>query len=212
MKPVVSSKFKPKNGFTLIEVVMSVFIFSIIAIGVIYLVSNLFSTSTRDGQLISDSDQARRLAKQIVNELRNATTSNGGAYAIAQANNQSIIFFSNLNSGSTVKRIRYYIQNGSLYKGTLTPTGSPPAYILANEVIEQVQKNLSNGNTPLFYYYDGAYDGTSNTSLTEPINLNSVKHIKVNLIIPNKAGISNTPTYTISDSATIRNLKDNLGN
>ena len=191
---------------------MSVFIFAVIGIGVIALVSSLFTSATREGQLISDTDQARRTAKEMVNELRNATTSNTGAFAFSQAENQNITFYSNHNGTNVVKKIRYYIQNGSLYKATTIPAGTPLTYSSANETIEVVQRNISNGVAPLFYYYDDSYDGTTDNYLSQPVNLNNIKYIKINFIIPNKAGLTDAARITITDSATIRSLKDNLGN
>jgi prepilin-type N-terminal cleavage/methylation domain-containing protein len=212
LKSTSTATIKITNGFTLIEVVMSVFIFALIGVGVIYLTSNIFSSSAKQGQLITDSDQSRRLAKQLMNELRNAINSNTGAFSIASANEQSITFYSNLNGGAAVEKIRYYIQGDTVLKGTITPTGTPFSYNPSDEKVEIVQKDVRNGSAPLFYYYDDDYTGTTDNFLPQPVNLNKIKHVKINLIIANKAGLTDNPTFTVTDSATLRNLKDNLGN
>ncbi len=199
------------RGFTLIEVIMSVAVFALLAGGIIVLVSSILRTSNQQSGLLSDQDQARRLVFQFVSELRNAAIGADGSYSLNQAGAQQIIFFTNLKgTGNVVSRVRYYISGSSLMKGVTAPTGS--VYNLANEVVTTVQNNLANGANPVFYYYDGTYNGNIDNYLSQPVNLNQVKLVKITLQIYNKAGVTNTNTYTISSSATIRNLKTNLGN
>lgn len=197
-----------KNGFTLIELVVSIAIFSVIGLGTILLVSNLFTNSNQQSGLLADTGQARKLSFQMMNELRNSTTGANGAYALDTAGDQQLTFYSNSDSDAALERIRYYVSNGKLYKGVTEPTGN--SYNLANEVSTVVQNNLANGATPIFYYYDGSYNGTTNNFLTQPVNTTAVKLIKLNLQVYNKAGVKKTNFYTITGSATIRNVKTNL--
>lgn len=212
--PIRQDKSQIKNslGFTLLEVVVAVGIFGLIAIGIIALVSNLIGGGNQQAILLSDADQARKVSLQIMRELRNAAASATGAYALDTASAQQLIFYTNADSLPDIERVRYFAQNGRLNKGVVKPGGNPPAYNLAAENVQAVQNDLANGATPLFYYYDGTYNGVTDNFLSQPLNATAVKFVKLNLKIYNKGGRANTNTYTITASGAIRNLKTNLGN
>lgn len=202
----------PAAGFTIIEVSVSVVIFSILAIAIITLISNMLTATKKQGTLVANSDQARKLTFQITSELRNAIASNTGGYALEQAADQQIIFYSNTDGSTDVERLRYFIQNGKLYRGIIKPTGNPLSYNAANETTTAIEDSVANGATPLFYYYDGNYNGVTGNPLTQPVNVTAVKFVKLNLRITNVGGKNNTGYYTITAGSTFRSLKTNLGN
>ncbi len=198
-------------GFTLVEMIVALFGFTLIAVGLIALVSNIFTASSQQGGLLAVADQARKIAFGIVDELRNAQSSSTGAYSLATAGSQTLTFYTNLDSDSAVERVRYFSQNGKLYKGILKPEGSPLVYNPANEKVYAAQNDLANGANPVFYYYDGDFDGTSDDYLVQPVNVTQAKMVKVKLDIYNKAGVKNVNTFSVTASGVVRNLKTNLG-
>jgi prepilin-type N-terminal cleavage/methylation domain-containing protein len=197
-------------GFTLIEMLIAIFIFALISIAIVALVSNVFVSSSKQSGLLADSDQARRVAFSIINELRNSQPSSTGAYSLESAGNQTLIFFANIDGGTDTERVRYYVQSGKLYKGITKPSGNPLAYNTANERTGVVQNNLANGVNPVFYYYDGDYTGTQ-SALSQPVDVTDVKLVKLDLKVYNKAGVANTNFYSVAASGSVRNLKVNLG-
>ena len=203
--------FKSSSGYTLIETVVTIFVFTMIVAGVIALVANVLTGSQKQSELLATSDQARRFSLGIMNELRDAITSNSGAYPVASAGDFELIFFSNIDSAPDVERVRYYLQNGAVYKGVIKPSGNPLTYNPALEEVWKVQNNVANGANPLFYYYDDTYDGIVDNYLLQPVNNNLVRLVKVNLMITNTGGIAGTNSYLVTASAAIRNLKTNLG-
>jgi prepilin-type N-terminal cleavage/methylation domain-containing protein len=199
-----------QKGFTLIEVIISVAIFSMIAYGVTELVSSLLVNSTVQGSLLANNDSARRASFALMQELRNATTSVTGGYALEAASAQQLIFYT--NAGTGINRIRYYIQSGALYKGITKPTGNPLIYNLGTETVNLVQKDVANGANPIFYYYDGSYSGVIDNPLVQPVNVTAVKFVKISLVIYKKTNPGSVATYTVTASGSIRNLKTNLAN
>jgi len=198
-------------GFSLIEALVSVAIFSLLIVGIISLVSFMLTNNTRQSKLLSNNEQALHGVFAIMTEFRNATTAANGSYPITTAGDQQLIFYS--LSGATVNRINYFIQGGILKKGVIVPAGSPPVYNVGQEVVTTVQTDVSNGATPLFLYYDDNYDGVTGTPLVQPVNVTKVKFIKINLSIYNKGGVNGTTnSYTVTAGGSIRNLKSNLGN
>lgn len=203
---------KSSNGFTLIEMLATIFIFTILMAGIGALFKNVFVSSVQQNKAIRGIDQARKVTRDFTNELRNGITGNNGSYPINQAGNSEIIFYSNYGtSGSNVNRIRYYLSNQSLYKGVVTPSGNPPTYNIASEVIRPVQTGVINGGTPIFYYYPDTFGGTT-TALSQPVNVNQVKFVEMNLNVLKQNGSATSSSFTVSAGTTIRNLKSNLGN
>lgn len=202
---------KKSSGFTLIEVSVSIFVFAVIAAGLISLVSSILTNSQKQETLLYNASQARRLTFKIMEEIREATQSNSGAYPLVTTEDQQLIFFTNLDGGADVERVRYFIQSGTLRRGVVKPTGSPLAYNMGTEIVATIQQDVANtGVTPLFYYYDDTYSGAVDNYLISPVDITDVRYIKMDLKIFNKGGVTNTSTYSITTSGTLRNLKTNL--
>ncbi len=209
MKKNLNSKFEIRNsGFTLVEMLVAIFSFTLISAGMIGLISVMFTTYKQQGGLLSDQDQARKVAFNIMAELRNCQTSSLGSYAIETAQDQQLTFYTNVDSDNAIEKIRYFVQTSQLWKGVTKLSGG--SYNPANEVKTMVQNNLANGAAPLFYYYDGSYTGTQ-AALTQPVSVANIKFVVLKLMVYNKAGVKNTNTYTVTASGAVRNLKTNLG-
>jgi prepilin-type N-terminal cleavage/methylation domain-containing protein len=207
----LSIKIKNNRGFTLIETVVTIFIFGVLMMGITLLLRNILVTSQTRNAGLGNVEQARRVASTFVNELRNSAYGVNGAYPINQAGDTQIIFFSTApKNDGTVSRVRYYISGNTLYKGIINPSGSPSGYS-GSETSTTLLSNLSLGSNPLFYYYDGNYNGTT-SALAQQVNINQVKFVKINLIVLKQDVMKGTTTTTVSAGANVRNLKTNLGN
>lgn len=201
-----------KKGFTLIEVLVVIGIISLLMLDISSLLGSIFTNSQQQLSSSFNVDYAMSLASRFNNEIRNASMGNDGSFSLNKADDKEIIFYSTVgSSGANVNRIHYWVSGTSLYKGVVIPTGSPLTYNLNSEQVSVVQKDLVNGLTPVFYYYDGDYNGATN-SLVQPVNINQVKYVRINLIILKKVKQGSTSNFTVSSGATIRNLKTNLGN
>jgi len=201
-----------QSGFTLIETIITIAIFGIIMTGASLLFINVFKTATNKNIAVGTADQARKALFNFTSELRTAATGSDGSYPLSQTGDSQITLYSSYGSGgSTINKIRYYVSGTTLYKGVTVPVGNPLAYNAIFEQIFPVQQNVANGGTPLFYYYGGDYGGTS-TPLTQPVNINDVKFVKIKLILPKENVTDTTNTFTVTAGASIRNLKTNLGN
>ena len=209
----MDNKYFPKNGFTLIEVVVTIAIFTVLIFGVATILNDIFIKSNQQLTALSNIDQARSALNTFTNEIRDAVIGSDGSYPIIEAGDYEIIFFSNYKvSNGKIARVRYYISNGTLYKGTTLPTGSPPSYNLSSETITSIASGIANGSSPIFYYYDGSYDGTSNNFIAQPININQIRYVKINLSVLNNMTPQSNSTFSVTAGATVRSLKDNLGN
>lgn len=199
-----------EQGFTLVELIVAIGIFVILSFGVIGLIGSTFIDATRQGTSIANADQTRRLANRIAQELRNTVTASNGAYSIATADAQQLTFFSNVDGGTDIERVRYYLSNGKLYRGIVKQSGSPVGYTGA-EVSTVVQNDVANGTTPLFYYYDENFDDSTDVPLTQPVSIATVTYIQLNILVYKKTTITTTPYFTVSSGVALRSLKSNLG-
>lgn len=200
------------RGYTLMEMMVVIAIAMILLLGVNTLFRSVIVTPRQQFLQADNIDQARKVLASFTNEMRNAAVGNDGSYQLNTASDSQIVFYSNFGaSGTKVNRIRYYLSGTTLYKGVVIPTGSPLSYNIGTEVVTPVQANLANGATPVFYYYNDSYDGTT-ASLAQPVNLTQVKFVKINLIIKQESTASDTSTYVVDGGVAVRSLKTNLGN
>lgn len=200
------------KGFTLIELLVVIAITSLLIFDISSLVGSIFTNSQQQISSSANVDYAMNLTSKFTNEIRNASMGNDGAFSLGLASNSEIIFYSSAyTTGSNANRIHYWLSNNTLYKGIVEPTGSPLTYNLASEKVTTAQVDLVNGLTPVFYYYNGDYNGNT-TALSQPVNINQVKFVRINLIILKKVSQGSASNFTVSSGASIRNLKNNLGN
>lgn len=200
---------KYNKGFTLTELIVSLAIFSLISVGISLYQRNVFYfNSTIQGGLRAQLD-ARQVVKTMISELRKTTTSSTGSFAIESATSTSLIFYTDINSDGKIDRVRYFLSGSILKKGVVVPTGSPYTYNLGSEVVTNIISNVVSSSTlPTFQYFSSIYDGTTQP-LSYPININSVRLVRVNVIIDTDPNRSPTPMM-VTSSVSLRNLKDNL--
>lgn len=205
---IISDK---RQGFTILEVLISIALFSVLSLGVIILVSNVFTSANKQSGLLSDQDYARKAVFTLLTELRNAQYGNDGSYPLGNAGDQDLVFYSNPGNQPTAQRIHYFLSNGQLMKGVIQFANN--TYATSTEVDTVILKDIANGANPIFSYFDSSYTGSAiQTPLSQPINVTAAKFIQINLKIANMAGVDNKNFYIITQGGTIRNLKTNLGN
>lgn len=199
------------KGFTIIELIIVIAIFSMMIFVTVLVVQDVLVGSDQQFSALNNIDNAHELTTRFSNEVRDAQVGVDGSYQINTAGDNQIIFYSKAAGfGSSVDRINYYLSGTNLYKGITMPSGSPQTYNTTNEVDRIVQSNVVAGS-PIFTYYDGNYNG-STSPLAQPVNVNSIRFIKINLTVLNQVKAGSQTNFTITGGATIRNLKTNLGN
>lgn len=204
-KKIVSNSV---SGFTLVEIIVTMAIFSIIMGAVGFFARDTFYYNSLFSGGLTSYDEAKKVLQPIASEIRSASPSSLGSYSIEQASATSFIFFTDVNNDGLKERIRYFQSGTILKRGVISPTGSPLQYLTANEKITDVIPNLRNGGTPIFTYYDSNYNGSTNP-LTQPVTNTVVRLLKITLIIDVDPNRPPAP-MTVTTQVTLRNLKDNL--
>lgn len=194
------------RGFTLIEVLIVMSIFTLISIGAITIISqtDVFNRITT-GRL-SSVDEGRKILRPLVGEVRSALPSHEGGYMLAQTQPHAFTFFSDIDGDGLIERVRYFVEDETFKKGVITPTGSPLAYHEEDEHISWVIQNVVNGEMPVFEYYDASYDGSTD-ALVPPVSPQDVRMVKITIQI-HKADNHEQEAVSLSTQVSIRNLKD----
>lgn len=197
-----------KKGLTMIEVLVAIGIFLLLSAGIVELLLwGLYGRNVVWEQL-STQNEGRKIVQDFVNEIRRADVSSIGSYPIEIAQEQQIVFYSNIDSDSWRERVRYFLVGGTLKKGVTKPSGNPLSYSVANESVVDVVHDVANGSSPIFYYFDQSYLNTSTSSMSSPVNIPSIRVVGIKLMLEEDPRTSPVPLH-IESKASIRNLKSN---
>jgi len=197
-----------KSGFSVMEVLVSIFILTLIGLAVSSFAKDIFSLNRITSDSLTAQDETRRALKTMSAEIRTASPSSLGAYALAQSATSSFTFYSNIDGDSFKERVRYFLDGTTLKKGVIKPIGTPLTYSPANEVISELIPSVANATTSIFSYYDKNYDGTTQ-ALIEPIDIATVRLVKITIVVDKDPQTPPSP-MTLTTQISIRNLKDNL--
>lgn len=202
---------KRNSGYTLVEFLVAMAIF-VVVFGAVanFSKDTIVYTSSLQNSLSAETD-LRSLLRQFAAEIRTASIGNTGAATIVEALPTRIKFYSDYNGDGIKEQIQYYLSSDgkTLYKNVLAPRGSPLQYYPSDaSTTSTIIHNITNGATNIFDYYNGTYDGTT-AALSQPVDTNAVRLVKITVIIDNNPNTSPTP-ITGTTQVSLRNLKDNI--
>jgi len=196
-------------GFTLVEAIVAIGVFSMIILGVGSILVYGFKYRAVIMEQLKTQTEGRKIIQDFVNEIRRANYSSVGAYPIVTADTQEIIFYSNVDTDSWREKVRYFLDGDILKRGTTKPTGTPLSYNPANEIVVEMIHDVYNTSTPIFYYLGQDYDGTSSTDyLSTPVSVSQVRAVKFDLYLEADPNMSPKP-LRVQGIGEIRNLKSN---
>ncbi len=196
------------QGMTMIEVLVAVGLFLLLIVGVVELM--IWGNRGKDivFEQLSTQNEGRKVVQDFINDIRRANVSSIGAYPVEIAQNQQVVFYSNVDSDSWRERVRYFFQGTTLKRGVTKPSGNPLVYSPINEVATDVVHDVANATNSIFYYYDQNYIGASSSAMTYPINISAIRMVGIKLMLEEKPNIAPAP-FIIDAKTEIRNLKKN---
>lgn len=198
------------SGFTLVEVIVAMFIFSIIVASVSvfsgYYLKN-YSYTTEETQSIG---LAQSGLTQMIHEIRAARNGEDGSWPIITADDNQLILFADVNGDGLTEKVRYFLNGTVLQKGVIQATAVPVTYPAANEKISVVTTNIDTTVTPIFRYYNDNWPSdTTNNPLTPTNRISNTRYITVNLQINITSNYGSQP-FQLTSGVAIRSMKDNL--
>lgn len=197
------------QGFTLIEVLITLGIFTIVSGGAVaILITSIRSNAVIWEQLATQND-GRAVLREVVDDVRRAEVSSIGSYPIVSANTSSLIFYANVDNDLDRERIHYWHADEKLYKGVTKPSGAPLRYNTSTEVVKVLAEDVKNNEegTDVFTYYDESYTGTGNP-LSYPISVTDIRMVRVSLELEEDPTKTPVPLF-VESIGMIRNVKEN---
>lgn len=192
------------KGFTLVEALITTFIFGLGAIMVSLIIMNYYRIYNHTFRQTTATIEASKAIKTMLREIREATTAQNGAYVIATTTDYEFSFYSDVDKDSDVELVRYYISGTNFIRSTIEPTSSPPVYLASNAKTSVVSIYVRNG--PSIFKY---FDKEGNELLTNPIRRKDTEMMQLTIVINvNPSDI--TLDYELISNVQLRNLKSNL--
>lgn len=196
---------RPLAGFTIIEMLISMALFSLLGT----LVVGVIVKNLRDNEKLQANSVVQRdlnLAIDRMNRVFRSTTQ------IIDATATSVRIRGYPNAGDVAPSEIYFYTSTTAGKTSvkydvIPPTGTAPSYTYnpANAVTHLLLPRVTNSSTvPLFTYYD-----QNNTLLATPITLAKVTVIQAAPSALDENNFLSTP-IVVTTRATLRNFKTNL--
>jgi len=198
-------KNKQKPGFSLMELLIAMAIMVLASLGITLMAQmgyQYYNFVFNQAEILGNIQKSINMMSKEIREMRQADS---GAFNIAEANSNELIFYSDIDETPDVERIRYFINGTCLKKGIIKPTGVPLRYLDENEEVSDISCNVTNSpSEPIFSYYSGYPSG--GTLLAIPADPHLVKVINLYLRI-NSTGLQPVPiSKTISEYIAPRNI------
>lgn len=190
---------KNKQGFTLIEILVSISIFSVITVMFVNFMLSSFTSTTFQLEQSEAVKEARDAMSEMKVEIRGLISSEQGSYPIELIDDDEFVFYCDIDDDGDSEKVRYHRVNSILYKETTEPgalsdySETPINTILALHV--------NNDDENIFTFHDSDYNITGVISDIRIVNL----VLKINVtpeIAPNDIYVDTDVMF--------RNLKDNL--
>lgn len=199
---------KYTKGFTLIETVMVIGLFTMLGLVIMYSVFSLYESNGYTIAQSQEIDHARTGLQTFLADVREMVYADDGTFPVAVIEEHRFGFYSDIDRDFSTEYTEYTLATTTLYKYTYEATGSPPVYNLVTpskvETLSEFVQNISEA-TSTFKYYD-----TNGVELTGPsVLLTDVRYIEARIIV-NINPLKSPGEFLLRGGVAPRNLKDNL--
>lgn len=196
------------SGLTFIEMLVYISIFVIIIFAVTSSILSFYKYNAYGFEQLQAVDSARRGIEPAINDIREATYSDEGAYPIVSVATSSLSFYSDVDSDNNIEKVRLFFDVGTntFKKGLTESAGDPLTYDNQPETLFTLAENVRNvkQGVDIFKYYDN-----TGAEIIDLSNVFDVTFITMSVVVNiNPARSPND--FILRASAALRNLKSNL--
>lgn len=199
----ISNTLQENKGFTLIETLMAIFIFTLIIFAAVAMFVVLYKEQAADFARIESTEKASNAIEKMAKEIRKINRGENGNYFFQTVGAQDVVFFSDVDNDGLTEKIEY-ILNGAEIERRLTEPGAGADYS-GGAATAIVADNVRNGANSIFSYYDSSYTG-SESALAEPVNATNVSLVGISLDVNTDLNSLLSPIH-VETKVHPRNLK-----
>ncbi len=200
--------FKNNQGMTLIEMLIVVFLFSILMVALGNTVASLYSAHSHIISQTYQVNNARQGVQTFVRDAREMTFSDNGVFPLARMEEHLIGFYSDIDTDDSVEYVEYeLIAETTLVKRIHNAVGTPATYnkSVPDEVhILSIYVQNILQDKPTFTYYD------MNGMVATPESLiTDIRFVTIQIIV-NIDPVRNPGEFMLRSSAALRNIIGNI--
>ena len=152
---MINRYIKNKTGISLLEIIVYIAIFIMLAIIVTRFVAQGYKVYYF-GQEQNDAIRfAQTGVETMVKEIREARPGDNGAYPLELADDQEFIFYSDIDQDDKTERVRYFLDGTNFIKGVINPSEDEPVNYGGEEATTTLSQYVRNATSSIFYYYNG---------------------------------------------------------
>lgn len=195
-------------GFTFLELIIGMFVFSIVVAMIGSMFFYFFSNYTKSFEQTKTLSEVKVVTQDIFAQLREARRSEDGAYPLFIANDNEIGFYADIDKDGRVERVRYYLQGNSFYRAVIVPNDDLNPYDPASETSTLISNIVFNQDEPVFTYYNELYPiDMTNNPLPQDQRLLFTRLVEVRLRL--SSAEEYLEPFEVTTQVMIRNLKSN---
>lgn len=202
---VTKRHIQGERGFTLVETIVVLALYTVLMYAVMQSVSILYKFNAYTIAQAYQVSNARRGIELLIRDVREMTFADNGTFPLARMENNLIGFYSDIDRDDSVEYVEYELSTTTLYKRIYNATGSPPTYSVTpseTHTLSQYVQNL-NQATSTFAYYDREGLPASATS-----TVTDIAYVEARIIV-NIDPVRDPGEFMLKSSAALRNLKEN---
>ncbi len=205
MKALSSLHIHNSSGFTLVEAMMTVFIYTLVMFAVITSISTFYTYNAYSMAQSYQVTQARKGIEVLVRDAREMTFADDGTYPLARMEEHAVGFYSDIDRDNSVEYVEYELASTTLYKRIYGAVGNPPVYDTVPETtytLSEYVQNLDQGVSTFLYFDSEGIQADASTPVTD------VVYIETQIVV-NIDPIRDPGEFMLKSSAALRNLKEN---
>lgn len=199
----INIALQKSEGFTLIEILLAIFIFLVIMAAAVAMFISLFKEQSADSARIASGEKASNAIEKMADEIRKINRGENGNYFFQTVEPQRIVFFSDVDNDSLTEKIEYVLNGTEIERKVIEP-GAALDYAGA-AATSIVADNVRNGASAVFTYYDSSYTGLG--SPMDPVVAADISLVGINLDINTNLSSLTSPIH-IETKIHPRNLKN----
>lgn len=201
LRPPSAIRRRAGRGLTALEALIWVGVFSIVLGAIVFATINFYRANRYTISQAAAVASGQRGIDEMMRAIREAAYASDGAYPVVSMAANQFSFYADIDADPLVEKVRYFLQDTTLYNGIVNPSGNPPAYTDA-EAVSTVAEYVRNAAraTSTFRYFD-----KNGAPMSDLSKIGDVRFVTVTLIVD--ADTENPPPeITMRSSAGMRNL------